>query len=245
MKFLDKLKRISKVISTHMDAISQITTGINTGSSSSIFKKLGINSGLSNLIDYAINFGKSKFSSSQSSTSSPSSPKSTNSDNEVFNETVKLKAKQSMDSLAQKMKSTILTSIIQSTLHPQSKDSSNYALKQELKHHINSMKQDWTRISRTEVWDTKLHSEADHIVKHSPTGKSDDVYVCKKTQPNACAACKRLYLESDLITPKIFKLSDLMKNGTNYGKKVDDWLPVLGCIHPNCQCELEVVSKPN
>ena len=38
--------------------------------------------------------------------------------------------------------------------------------------------------------------------------------------------------------PIIFKLSELKANGTNVGRKVADYLPVVGSLHPRCRCTL-------
>ena len=50
-------------------------------------------------------------------------------------------------------------------------------------------------------------------------------------------------MEDDGVTPKVFKLSELIGNGTNYGKKQADWVATLGIIHPYCQCTLGIKPK--
>lgn len=69
--------------------------------------------------------------------------------------------------------------------------------------------------------------------------KGEDAEVYKQVYPNACNHCQRLYLTNgEGSKPIIFKLKTLMENGTNIGKKVADWKPVLGSTHPWCRCEL-------
>jgi hypothetical protein len=54
-----------------------------------------------------------------------------------------------------------------------------------------------------------------------------------------CRHCIKAYLTNGIGSqPKIFKLSTLEANGTNVGKKVNDWLPVVGGMHPYCRCNL-------
>lgn len=38
--------------------------------------------------------------------------------------------------------------------------------------------------------------------------------------------------------PKVFKLSELISNGTNIGRKVNEWKPTVGSTHPWCRCLL-------
>lgn len=65
-------------------------------------------------------------------------------------------------------------------------------------------------------------------------GKSQvyfDVY------PGACRHCIRLYLTGGINSePIVFDVAELRANGTNYGRKSNDWKAVLGGIHPHCRC---------
>ena len=66
-----------------------------------------------------------------------------------------------------------------------------------------------------------------------------DAIVYKSVYEGACDHCKRLYLsQQDNIQsePIHFKLSDLVANGTNIGRKAKEWLAVLGSTHPWCRC---------
>lgn len=96
---------------------------------------------------------------------------------------------------------------------------------------------DWTRdlgrIAATELQAARLRGEADRLEdKHG-----DEVEVCRPPAPDACNHCKRLHLGSD-GQPKIFKLRDLERNGTNVGRRAVEWQPVVGTIHPWCRCPL-------
>jgi hypothetical protein len=64
--------------------------------------------------------------------------------------------------------------------------------------------------------------------------------VYKIPQEKACKHCVRLYLSKGVGSePKVFFLKELRENGTNIGKKVEDWKPVLGPVHPYCRCSLK------
>lgn len=62
------------------------------------------------------------------------------------------------------------------------------------------------------------------------------IRVFRVPRPDACKHCIRLYTEGG--APRIFYLDDLEGNGTNIGRKVADWKPVIGATHPWCGCSL-------
>lgn len=68
-------------------------------------------------------------------------------------------------------------------------------------------------------------------------GESDPL-VFKRPRHDACDDCNKAYLENDEITPKVFRLSELVENGTNIGKSRADRMPVVDSFHPWCACEL-------
>lgn len=74
----------------------------------------------------------------------------------------------------------------------------------------------------------------------------EDMLVYKQVYPGACKYCIKMYLTAGIGSqPKIFKLSTLISNGSNIGKKVVDWLPTLDPIHPYCRCNLMYLSNLN
>lgn len=97
-------------------------------------------------------------------------------------------------------------------------------------------KTDWNRIVRSEIVNNMNQGFADAILEgKSPySDKGGETLVFKRPAPNACPHCKKHYLERDGKTPRLFKLSELMANGTNYGKKTAEWRPTLGVLHPHC-----------
>lgn len=67
----------------------------------------------------------------------------------------------------------------------------------------------------------------------------DNGLVYKDVYPGACSHCIKAYLTGGIGSmPKLFKISDLRANGTNVGRKAQDWLPVIGPLHPWCRCTL-------
>lgn len=103
----------------------------------------------------------------------------------------------------------------------------------DLKWKTKEWARDWDRIAVTEKHTAMQRGVADSYLKHF----GDGVRVAKRPTPDACAKCKQLHLSPD-GQPRIFKLRDLEKNGTNYGRKARDWLPVVGGVHPWCQCQI-------
>jgi hypothetical protein len=134
------------------------------------------------------------------------------------------------------IKDTVAESILKQ--HTRSK------LATELGHADGDWLRDWQRVATTELWNAKLNGEVMTILQgksiYANTEKGD-TKVFRRPAPDACAHCKRLLLESDGVTPKVFKLSELIANGTNVGKKTRDWLPIVGTIHPNCVCPIAVL----
>lgn len=66
-----------------------------------------------------------------------------------------------------------------------------------------------------------------------------ETLVYKRVFASACKHCIGLYLTNGFGSePILFKLSDLRANGTNIGRKVDDWRPTVGSTHPHCRCLL-------
>ena len=96
---------------------------------------------------------------------------------------------------------------------------------------------DWSRnlqrIAETELQNAHLNGWADYI----EDSVGANAQVGKRVNAEACPPCRRLYLDGD-GHPKVFSLADLRDNGTNFGRKQKDWLPVVGTTHPRCFCQL-------
>lgn len=231
--FSKQLEKIVEIIKRHMGVIGHIVTG-NSDYSPSLLQKLGINT-KTDLISAAYKYGKSKFSSNPQLTPRQQEllqQAQTNSQGFLDNLTTKLIA--NFTSLFNQGQSQNLRT---GEIDLQSLVVNNF--------NIQSMKSDVNRIIRTESWDAKVQGEVDAILEgnspFSDNRENTDVYI--RPASNACPHCKRLFLENDGITPKVFKLSQLLKNGKNTGKNTDDWLAVLPPIHPHCRCALGIKAE--
>lgn len=104
------------------------------------------------------------------------------------------------------------------------------------------MKQLSSRLGNaTQDWSRDFDRMADYIMHRSHSEgrafamerQDPNAQVHVHVQSTACNHCRRLYLNSD-NTPKIFSLAELRANGTNVGRKVAQWKPVLPPAHPWC-----------
>lgn len=108
-------------------------------------------------------------------------------------------------------------------------------LSSELGRATQNWARDWDRIAKTELQNARQHAIATKIAKDND---GDDPLVYKMPRRTACRYCIELYLRgSNFNRPRVFRLSTLAANGENYGRKVAEWKPTLGCLHPNCRCE--------
>lgn len=115
---------------------------------------------------------------------------------------------------------------------------------------IPELKRDWMRTAHTEMHNAKEESKAIVLAHRSPTR---DPRVFKRPRPDACRFCVLLYLKPDKITPRVFRLSELLANGTNVGRRAGqpsrsgksrtEWKATIGAVHPFCQCELHVLPE--
>lgn len=105
----------------------------------------------------------------------------------------------------------------------------------ELGHKTKDWSRDFDRIADYILHDSFDRGKAQSLL--SSEGGEAKVY--KEVYPGACSSCIKAYLTGGIgSTPKIFKLSELIANGSNIGRKQADWKPVLGSLHPWCRCEM-------
>lgn len=110
-------------------------------------------------------------------------------------------------------------------------------LKTALNDAIDDRFRDWQRVASTEMQSAIQRGIYAEIREHHGA----DQLVFKRPNPNACKYCKRVYLEPDGFTPKVFLLSEL--EDSNYGLRAADWGPTIGPVHPWCQCQLQMVPE--
>jgi hypothetical protein len=104
----------------------------------------------------------------------------------------------------------------------------------DIGHRTGDWKKDLGRIVDTEMNNIFQQGRAMEIAKKYP-GKDPKVY--KDVYEGACRHCIALYLTGGLgSAPRVFTLSELAANGTNIGRKVNEWKATITGTHPWCRC---------
>lgn len=98
---------------------------------------------------------------------------------------------------------------------------------------------DWQRnlgrIVDTEFNTVMQEGRASQILREG----GEEARVYKIVYPGACRHCIRLYLTGGIGSkPKVFLLKEIIDNGSNIGRKVAEWKPVVESTHPYCRCNL-------
>ncbi len=105
----------------------------------------------------------------------------------------------------------------------------------EIGHTTGDWQRDMGRIVDTEM-NNIMQEGRSRVIKDR---SGDDAKVYKDVYPGACRHCIRLYLTNGIGSePIVFSLKKLTANGDNVGKKVKNWVPTLGAVHPWCRCTL-------
>ena len=68
--------------------------------------------------------------------------------------------------------------------------------------------------------------------------KTEDTLVEIYVDSSSCKICKRLFLEEDGKTRKLFWFSELYDREINRNKALADWKPVIPPIHLLCTCDI-------
>ena len=96
---------------------------------------------------------------------------------------------------------------------------------------------DWLRIAYYLTHEAYNAGRAQNILKNY--GADSEVYF--DVYPGACQSCKKLYLtdpDDPDSEPIVYKLSEIIANGNNIGRKVADWKPTISPTHPYCRCTI-------
>lgn len=105
----------------------------------------------------------------------------------------------------------------------------------EIGHKTEDWNRDWHRIVETEM--ANIYNQGQISMLLEKYGDQHEVW--KQVYKEACRHCISLYTTNGIGSePKVFKLSELVGNGTNIGRKVADWLPVVDATHPFCRCHI-------
>ena len=116
----------------------------------------------------------------------------------------------------------------------------NKKVNSEIARDLGRLTGDWNR-NFNRIVDFVSHTAYDEGRAISIMRKhGEDALVWKKVFNSACKHCISLYLTKGFGSrPIIFRLQTLRENGNNIGRKVDEWLPVVGPTHPHCRCVLQ------
>jgi hypothetical protein len=108
----------------------------------------------------------------------------------------------------------------------------------DLRNKTNDIQTDWKRILVTEL--NKIHNRASiNEIAHRNKGKSNDdilVYCIGPLDAFTCSECIKFYHDGGSY--KIYRLSELKANGTNYGKKRTAWSASVPPLHVSCRHRL-------
>lgn len=108
----------------------------------------------------------------------------------------------------------------------------------ELKDKTQDMARDWDRTVRTELASIHNQGAVSAIVERNNDVKKDDILVyCQGPLDDAtCDHCREHY--HDGSSYKIYRLSELLANGTNIGVNSKSWQAVVPPMHPRCRHRL-------
>ena len=125
------------------------------------------------------------------------------------------------------------------------KESSISRVKSILKDTAADGSRDWQRVALTEMSNAIGAGSVDRIVTDNRDKQAEDIYVYRIIVGDSvtCKWCRKFYGDVGQ-TPKIYRLSTLLANGSNYGLKTSDWKPVTGATHPNTRTSQIVELKP-
>lgn len=245
-----------------MDVIMQLTVGSGDNKlSPELLKKLNLPKDVKDLITDSYKFGRLSITSGKKLDNMPekevekllNSMKLSPAQRRAI-EYSQMNTQLHLQNLQAKINSTVLALAIQDQTNMYNtigsvipdaiaNNTDRYKIIQQLRETSKDWNRDWHRVAMTEMQNAKMNGEAQAILNgDSPlSSKKGETLVFKRPAPNCCAMCRKLYLEKGSTKPIVFKLSDLLANGTNYGKKQADWKAVVGTVHPSCVCQLSIL----
>jgi hypothetical protein len=118
-------------------------------------------------------------------------------------------------------------------------------LKQKLRDTSKDADRNWSRVAATEISNAVGLGSVDRIVTDNKGENLGTVYAYRVNPNDAatCKYCRKFYIDSD-GSPKLYRLSTLIGNGSNYGKKAAEWKPIVLATHPNCRDSQVLELKP-
>lgn len=103
----------------------------------------------------------------------------------------------------------------------------------KISNQLDDWSRDWNRIVETEYQGV---FNMGRVQSYMREGDGEDTLIYFDVFPGSCRHCIRLYLTGGMGSePKLFTIKELMGNGTNIGRKVNDWRPtIITSTHPFC-----------
>lgn len=89
----------------------------------------------------------------------------------------------------------------------------------------------WMRIATTEL--QGAHNEG--RVNHALRMYGDNAQIARIPESDACHYCRQAFAPEG--TPLIFRVAEILGNGTNVGRTREQWQPTVWPMHPNCRCD--------
>jgi hypothetical protein len=102
----------------------------------------------------------------------------------------------------------------------------------------------WDKIVKTETVRAANWGAADATLHNNPGKTPHEIHVYKQGSHDyagSCALCKKFWFTPD-GTPRIYRMGELLANGTNIGKKQKDWKATVDATHPHCVHIMEQVK---
>jgi hypothetical protein len=109
---------------------------------------------------------------------------------------------------------------------------------------VDNWRHRWSTIVKTELARASNWGAVDAILHNNPDKEPEEIHVFK-AGPNdgdTCEACRKFWF-TDGGKFKVYRLSELMANGTNIGRKAREWEATVDPTHPHCR-HLMVEMRP-
>lgn len=115
-------------------------------------------------------------------------------------------------------------------------------VRSDIGHLTGDWKRDLQRIAQTELHGAVQNGQVERWLAAAEEDAKNEgkpiksPLVYKLPRPGACKHCLRLHLDG--VFPRVYLLSHALGNGTNVGRKANDWQFVVGSVHPWCGCPI-------
>jgi len=118
-------------------------------------------------------------------------------------------------------------------------------IKQTLRDTSASGTRDWQRVVLTEMSNAIGYGSTERILDDNVDKAPQEIVVYRVTVNDNITdpTCRKLYGHGG-VPPKLYRLSTMLGNGSNYGKKAAEYSAVVGSPHPNSRTSQIIELKP-